>query len=148
MHNPRLQSRIQSLVHPRARLVEVCPQLALHYDCVLNHPLFVQSARCATGTPCLDDYDFLRTLGAGANATVYLVREKHTSHLYALKAVDKFTTNGRKVSSSMVINEQSALAELNGNDFVLPLHACFHDTENFYLVTVSAQVRWPPIARS
>jgi serine/threonine protein kinase len=95
----------------------------------------VEPAQCATGTPCLDDYEFLRTLGAGANATVYLVREKHTSHLYALKAVYKFTSNGRKVSSSMVISEQSTLAELNGNDFVLPLHACFHDSENFYLVT-------------
>ncbi|KAF8271659.1 kinase-like domain-containing protein [Lactarius quietus] len=115
MLNPRLQSRIHSLVHSRARVVE--------------------PARCATDTPCLDDYEFLRTLGAGANATVYLVREKHTSRLYALKAVDKFTPNGRKVSSSMVINEQSTLTELNGNDFVLPLHACFHDTENFYLVT-------------
>lgn len=45
----------------------------------------------------------------------------------------------------MVINEQSTLAELNGNDFVLPLHACFHDSENFYLVTVSAPVSWPHI---
>ncbi len=103
----------------------------------MNH-LLVQPAQCATGTPCLDDYEVLRTLGAGANATVYLVREKHTSHLYALKAVDKYTATGRKVSRSMVLNEQATLTELNGNDFVLPLHACFHDTENFYLVTVSA----------
>jgi serine/threonine protein kinase len=114
---------------------------------VLNH-IFIQPAQCATGTPCLDDYEFLRTLGAGANATVYLVREKHTSHLYALKAVDKFTANGRKVSTSMVINEQSTLTELNGNDFVLPLHACFHDSENFYLVTVSTQVSCPHMAYS
>lgn len=82
-------------------------------------------------------------MGAGANATVYLVREKHTSHLYALKAVDKFTANGGKVSVSMVVNEQSTLTELNGNDFVLPLHACFHDSEYFYLVTVSAHFSWP-----
>ncbi|KAI9466619.1 kinase-like domain-containing protein [Lactarius psammicola] len=115
MLNTRLQSRIQSLVHPRARSVE--------------------PAQCATGTPCLDDYDVLRTLGAGANASVYLVREKHTSHLYALKAVDKYTATGRKVSCSTVLNEQATLTKLNGNDFVLPLHACFHDTESFYFVT-------------
>ncbi|KAH9065128.1 kinase-like domain-containing protein [Lactarius deliciosus] len=115
MLNSKLQSRIQSLVHSGARSVE--------------------PAQCATGTPCLDDYEVLRTLGAGAHATVYLVREKHTSHLYALKAVDKYTASGRKVSSRMVLNEQATLTELNGNDFVLPLHACFHDTESFYLVT-------------
>ncbi|KAI9448418.1 kinase-like domain-containing protein [Lactarius indigo] len=115
MLNSKLQSRIQSLVHSGTRSAE--------------------PAQCAPGTPCLDDYEVLRTLGAGANATVYLVREKHTSHLYALKAVDKYTASGRKVSSSMVLNEQATLTELNGNDFVLPLHACFHDTESFYLVT-------------
>ena len=40
----------------------------------------------------------------------------------------------------MVINEQFTLSELNGNGFTLPLHACFHNTEYFYLETVSAQV--------
>lgn len=115
MLNTKLQSRIQSLVHQRVRSVE--------------------PAQCAAGTPCLDDYEILRTLGAGANATVYLVREKHTSHLYALKAVDKYSVTGQKVSCSTSINEQAILTELNGNDFVLPLHVCFHDTEYFYFVT-------------
>ena len=96
-------------------------------------------AKPANANPCLDDYDFLRTLGTGANATVYLVREKHTSHLYALKAVDKYTQAGRKVACSMVFNEQAALTKLSGNDFILPLHACFHDTEYYYLVTVRAE---------
>jgi hypothetical protein len=68
------------------------------------------------------------------------VREKHTPHLYALKAVNKYTQAGRQVASGMVINEQNALTELSGNDFVLPLHACFHDTEFYYLVTVCAEV--------
>ncbi|KAI0301916.1 kinase-like domain-containing protein [Multifurca ochricompacta] len=92
-------------------------------------------AQSASSIPCLDDYEVLRTLGAGANATVYLVREKHTSSLYALKAVDKYTVDGRKVACRAVVNEQVALSELNGSDLILPLHACFHDTENFYLVT-------------
>jgi hypothetical protein len=60
--------------------------------------------------------------------------------LYALKAVDKYTASGRKIASSTVINEQAALTKLNGSDFILPLHACFHDTENFYLVTVSRRI--------
>lgn len=81
-------------------------------------------------------------MGSGANATVYLVREKHTSYLYALKAVEKYTAAGRKIAFSTVINEQAALTELSGNDFILPLHACFHDTENFYLVTVSLRISY------
>jgi len=81
----------------------------------------------------------MRTLGKGANATVYLVREKNTPHLYALKAVDKLTESGRKVACSTVLNEQAALTKLSGSDFILPLHACFHDTEYWYLVTVRAE---------
>jgi protein kinase A len=79
-------------------------------------------------------------LGKGANATVYLVQEKNTPHLYALKAVDKFTEAGRKVACSTVLNEQAALTKLSGSDFILPLHACFHDTEYWYLVTVRVEV--------
>ncbi|KAH9989411.1 kinase-like domain-containing protein [Russula compacta] len=109
------------LVHSRARSVERARSTA--------------DAQTANVTPCLDDYEFLRTLGAGANATVYLVREKRTSNLYAVKAVDKYTAGGRKIACSTVINEQAALRAMNGNDFILPLHACFHDTENYYLVT-------------
>jgi hypothetical protein len=60
--------------------------------------------------------------------------------LYALKAVEKYTAAGRKIAFSTVINEQAALTELNGSDFILPLHACFHDTENFYLVTVRLHI--------
>ena len=145
MHNPRLQSRIHSLVHSsKVRSLEVCPDFVIGLD--FNQILLVQPA---TTTPRLDDYELLRFLGEGANATVYLVREKQTSHLYALKAVEKYDpATGRKVSWDMVKNEQSTLRELNGNDFVLPLHACFHDSENFYLVTASAKVPCPCISRS
>ncbi|KAI0269380.1 kinase-like domain-containing protein [Gloeopeniophorella convolvens] len=66
---------------------------------------------------------------------VYLAREKRTSALYALKAVDKIRSNGKEVPYEVVANERTVLVELNGNDFVLPLHACFHDTENYYFVT-------------
>jgi len=121
MLNIKFQSHTQSLVHPRARSVE--------------RTVSAVDAKSANGTPCLDDYEFLHTLGAGANATVYLVQDKHTSHMYALKAVDKYNADGRKIACSTVLNEQTALTKLNGNDFILPLHACFHDTENYYLVT-------------
>ncbi|KAI0302995.1 kinase-like domain-containing protein [Russula brevipes] len=120
MLNTKLQSHFSSFVNLRARSV--------------GRTVTAVDAQCANSTPCLDDYEFLRTLGTGGTATVYLVREKRTSHLYALKAVDKYTSAGRKIPCSTVLNEQAALSELNGNDFILPLHACFHDTENYYLV--------------
>jgi serine/threonine protein kinase len=142
---------IQSLVHLRACSVEVSPRFpsSLVYNNLSDNASFLKRAasdidtHCTLSTPYLDDYEFLRTLGSGANATVYLVREKHTSHLYALKAVDKYTATGKKIACSTVINEQAALTMLNGNDFILPLHACFHDTENYYLVTVRAHCSSP-----
>jgi serine/threonine protein kinase len=80
-------------------------------------------------------------LNEGSFATVYLVREKHTPHLYALKAIDKYTATGRRnVACSTVIDEQAALTELSGSDFILPLYASFHDTENYYFATVRAEV--------
>ena len=51
---------------------------------ILNRFLFVQPVRCAPGAPFLDDCEVLITLSAGVNATTYLVREKHTYHLYDL----------------------------------------------------------------
>ena len=113
-----------------------CPSLTILL--FLKRTVSAVEAKSVNGTPCLDDYEFLRTLarGAGANATVYLVQDKHTSHMYALKAVDKHTPDGRKIACSAVLKEQAALTKLYGNDFTLPLHACFHDTENYYLVTV------------
>lgn len=125
--------------HVRWRLVlTICPDSKVSLTTLFKRARSTVDAQTINVTPCLDDYEFLRTLGTGANATVYLVREKHTANLYAVKAVDKYTAGGRKIACSTVINEQAALRAMNGNDFILPLHACFHDTENYYLVTVSS----------
>jgi len=64
----------------------------------------------------------------------------NTPHLYALKAVHKITQDGIKVPCDTVLYEQAALRKLSGSDFTVTLHACFHDTECWYLVTVSAEV--------
>ena len=71
----------------------------------------------------------------GYSTANYLVREKNTPHLYVVKAVNKFC---RHVST--VLNERDALTKLSGSDLILPLHACFHDTEYWYLLTVRADV--------
>ncbi|KAI0276922.1 kinase-like domain-containing protein [Russula aff. rugulosa BPL654] len=96
----KLRSHVQSLVHFRARSVErvVSPV----------------SAKPANDNPRHDDYDILRMLSVGEDTAVYLVREKNTTLLYALKVIDK---RGRDVST--ILNEQAALAKLSGSDFIL-----------------------------
>lgn len=39
--------------------------------------------------PSLSDYIFMKCLGQGGSASVYLVRRKATGQLYALKQIDK-----------------------------------------------------------
>jgi hypothetical protein len=51
----------------------------------------------------------------------------------------------RGVALNTAINEKDALTKLSGNDFILPLYASFHDTKNYYLVTVRADVFQPTL---
>ncbi|KAJ7201615.1 kinase-like domain-containing protein [Mycena pura] len=47
-----------------------------------------------TKTQRLDDFDILHRIGWGATSTVYLVRERATGNLYALKQALKHSSNG------------------------------------------------------
>ncbi|KAH9989398.1 kinase-like domain-containing protein [Russula compacta] len=82
--------------------------------------------------PCLDDFTILRVLGDGSSGTVYLVRENDTGGLYALKAIPKHKVE-RRIET--VMSERNALLDLRGDDFILQLRACFHDSRNYYLIT-------------
>jgi serine/threonine protein kinase len=86
--------------------------------------------------PCLDDFTLLRSLGDGSSGTVYLVRENDTHGLYALKAIPKRNICGKQFEIETVMAERNALLDLRGDDFILQLRACFHDSKNYYLVTV------------
>jgi serine/threonine protein kinase len=87
--------------------------------------------------PCLGDFTILRSLGDGSSGTVYLVRENDTGGLYALKAIPKQNLCGKQFEIDTVMAERNALLDLRGDDFILQLRACFHDSKNYYLVTVS-----------
>jgi len=86
--------------------------------------------------PCLDDFTILRGLGDGSSGTVHVVRENDSGGLYALKAIEKrkLIRNEFKIESVMI--ERNTLLDFRGNDFILQLRACFHDSKNYYLVTV------------
>jgi serine/threonine protein kinase len=84
----------------------------------------------------LDDFTILRGLGDGSSGTVHLVRENETRGLYALKAIPKRKSCGRELKIETVMAERNTLLDLRGNDFILQLRACFHDSKNYYFVTV------------
>jgi serine/threonine protein kinase len=86
--------------------------------------------------PCLDDFTILRGLGDGSSGTVHLVRENDTGGLYALKAIQKRKLSGNELKIETVMTERNTLLDFRGNDFILQLRACFHDSKNYYLVTV------------
>ena len=86
--------------------------------------------------PCLDDFTILRGLGDGSSGTVHLVRESETGGLYALKAIPKRKLCGRELQIDIVMTERNTLLDLRGDDFILQLRACFHDSRNYYFVTV------------
>ena len=87
--------------------------------------------------PCLDDFTILRGLGDGSSGTVHVVRENDTGGLYALKAIEKRKLSGKsELKIETVMTERNALLDFRGNDFILQLRACFHDSKNYYLVTV------------
>ncbi len=87
-------------------------------------------------TPCLDDFIVLRCLGDGSSGEVYLVRENDTSGLSALKVIPKRKLSGTLLAIETVIAERNLLLDLRGDDFILQIRACFHDSRNYYLVTV------------
>ena len=86
--------------------------------------------------PRLDDFTVLRCLGDGSSGEVYLVRENDTSGLYALKVIPKRKLSGTLLAIETVMAERNLLLDLRGNDFILQIRACFHDSRNYYLVTV------------
>ena len=86
--------------------------------------------------PRLENFTVLRCLGDGSSGEVYLVRENDTGGLYALKVIPKRKLSGTLLAIETVMAERNHLLDLRGNDFVLQVRACFHDSRNYYLVTV------------
>ena len=83
----------------------------------------------------IKDFSLRYVLGAGAQGKVYLAKGpiKTLPHFYAIKVVDKRKMVG---GTKMMLEEQRVLKQLKGHPFILGLQASFHDTRNFYLVTV------------
>ena len=78
----------------------------------------------------------LRKLGKGGFGTVYHVRDSLSGHEYALTIVDKSTVKPQHVD--LILREQLAHQALSALDSpsYLPMHASWHDTGCFYMLTV------------
>ncbi|KAI0063015.1 kinase-like protein [Artomyces pyxidatus] len=85
----------------------------------------------------VDDLEPVKVLGKGAFGTVYLAKERLTGLDLAVKVIPKarFAAKGHSGYFGMLLSEQEAMRGLDGRKGYLPLHASWHDTDNFYLAT-------------
>ncbi|KAF9466262.1 kinase-like domain-containing protein [Collybia nuda] len=84
--------------------------------------------------PRLSDFIVLKLLGTGGHSKVFLVKEKLTSRLQALKVISK---DGHQDQFIIILSEQRIQAKLSMDDHecFLPLISSWHDENNFYLVS-------------
>ena len=86
---------------------------------------------CAPPTVRPEDFRPIRLISEGASGKVYLVRDKFTKEVFALKVIRK-----RLYNITQVIDEKDALCKAAGDPWFLSLEASMHDDTNFYFVTV------------
>jgi hypothetical protein len=80
------------------------------------------------------DFDILGPIGAGSFSTVHKVKHTATGRISALKVIPK--ADLCKDRLVCVEQEQECLKRAIGMKGVLQLEASFHDSNNFYLLTV------------
>jgi len=78
----------------------------------------------------LEDFKVLRSLGKGAQGTVYCARDRITRECMALKVVSKDGKKERQIWS--LLAEQNTLCLLNGEPWFVGLQASWSDSQNFY----------------
>ena len=80
----------------------------------------------------IDDYEFMKRLGQGAFAEVFLMRDKTDKRLYAIKKVSKSLLK-REGKIEQAIRERELLSSLN-HQGIVRLYKAFHDPSYLYLV--------------
>lgn len=93
------------------------------------------SSSAAVRTVTSDDFRVVGELGEGGQASVYLVQERATERLYALKAAEK---SEYPEMNELMFREQAVLESIAGSPWFLSLKASFEDDEYFFLLTVSS----------
>ena len=81
-----------------------------------------------------EQFSVIRVLGQGSFGTVYLVEDKITRKLFALKSILKHSIE--TVRYPIIFMEQDILKRLAGDPAFLTLHASFEDELHFHFLTV------------
>lgn len=82
---------------------------------------------------CVEDFDFVRKIGQGSYGEVFLVRDKASGELFALKRMRKDgVLAGRCVGNVWL--ERFVLATCGGRDFVCKMVATFQDRGYLYFL--------------
>ncbi|EGO00989.1 hypothetical protein SERLA73DRAFT_71955 [Serpula lacrymans var. lacrymans S7.3] len=79
----------------------------------------------------LNDLQIMETIGEGAFATVFKVKDRKTSRLLALKVISK--EDHRMARPDYLLREQAALRRAAGCSGLLQLEASFHDSKKYYM---------------
>ncbi|EDW82277.2 uncharacterized protein Dwil_GK25713, isoform A [Drosophila willistoni] len=80
----------------------------------------------------VEDFDFIKLIGAGAFGEVQLVRHKSSSHVYAMKRLSKFEMIKRS-DSAFFWEERHIMAHAN-SVWIVQLHFAFQDAKYLYMV--------------
>ena len=99
-------------------------------------PLLVPSEEpyapiCASPAVRPEDFRPIRLISEGVSGKVYLVQDKFTKELSALKVIRK-----RLHNLTRIVNEKDVLCKATGSPWFSSLEASMHDDTNFYLLTV------------
>ena len=79
------------------------------------------------------DFEKLKLLGKGSFGKVYLIREKKTKKLYAMKILSKEYIK-EKNEEEHTKRERELLSELN-NPFIIKLYYAFQNERNLFLIS-------------
>ncbi|XP_023291208.2 rho-associated protein kinase 1 isoform X4 [Lucilia cuprina] len=80
----------------------------------------------------VEDFDFIKIIGAGAFGEVQLVRHKSSRQVYAMKRLSKFEMMKRP-DSAFFWEERHIMAHAN-SEWIVQLHFAFQDNKYLYMV--------------
>lgn len=81
-----------------------------------------------------NNFEYVKLLGSGLSATVFLVRSRHTGHYFALKQIEKSYISDYK-KFEQILREKKILTELRDNRHTIRFHCSFESLNhlNFLL---------------
>jgi len=83
----------------------------------------------------LFDFEVVSPIGKGGAGKVFLVRQKDSGKLYAMKVIQKFSILDLESSIRHAVDERHVLELIQGLPFLLQLEHAFQTKDNLYLVS-------------